>query len=66
MATAATDTAAIHGVCDSRLQGLRDGFAENFAQGGEVGATTARASTTSISGRCTRRSARRRAVCGNL
>lgn len=41
MATAATDTAAIHGVCDSRLQGVRDAFAENFAQGGEVGATVA-------------------------
>jgi CubicO group peptidase (beta-lactamase class C family) len=41
MATAATDTAAIHGVCDSRLQGVRDAFAENFARGGEVGATVA-------------------------
>jgi len=41
MATAAIDTAAIHGVCDSRLQGVRDAFAENFAQGGEVGATVA-------------------------
>jgi CubicO group peptidase (beta-lactamase class C family) len=41
MGTAATDRAAIHGVCDSRLQGVRDAFAENFAQGGEVGATVA-------------------------
>ena len=41
MATAATDTSAIHGVCASRLQGVRDAFAENFAQGGEVGATVA-------------------------
>jgi CubicO group peptidase (beta-lactamase class C family) len=41
MVTAAIDKAAIHGVCDSRVQGLRDAFAENFAQGGEVGATVA-------------------------
>ena len=41
MVTAAIDRAAIHGVCDSRLQGVRDAFAENFAQGGEVGATVA-------------------------
>jgi CubicO group peptidase (beta-lactamase class C family) len=41
MVTAAIDRAAIHGVCDSRLQGVRDAFAENFAQGAEVGATVA-------------------------
>ena len=41
MVTAAIDRAAIHGVCDSRLQGVRDAFAENFAQSGEVGATVA-------------------------
>ena len=41
MATAGIDRAAIHGACDSRLEGVRDAFAENFAQGGEVGATVA-------------------------
>ena len=41
MVTTAIDRAAIHGTCDSHLQGVRDAFAENFAQGGEVGATVA-------------------------
>lgn len=30
---------AIDGICDSRLQSVRDAFAENFARHGEVGAT---------------------------
>ena len=41
MVTAAIDRAVINGVCDWRLQGVRDAFAENFAEGGEVGATVA-------------------------
>ena len=41
MVTGEIDRAAIQGVCDSRLQGVRDAFAENFAHGGEVGATVA-------------------------
>ena len=41
MVTAAMDRAAVHGVCDSRLQGVRDAFVENFARGSEVGATVA-------------------------
>ena len=32
---------AIDGMCDSRLQCVRDAFAENFALHGEVGATVA-------------------------
>ena len=32
---------AIDGTCDSRLRRVRDGFTENFAQQGEVGATVA-------------------------
>jgi len=32
---------AIDGMCDSRFQRVRDAFAENFGQGGEVGATVA-------------------------
>ena len=41
MGTAAIDGAAIHGGCDSRFRGVANAFAENFAQGGEVGATVA-------------------------
>jgi len=40
MATTAA-TVVIDGTCDSRLQRVRDAFAENFAQPGEVGATVA-------------------------
>src|SRR5438034_710267 len=41
MVTAAVDKAAINGVCDSRLQRVREAFAENFGRCGEVGATVA-------------------------
>ena len=34
-------SAAIDGICDARLQGVREAFAENFAQHGEVGAAVA-------------------------
>ena len=33
-----TTTIAIQGVCDPRFQGVKEAFAQNFADYGEVGA----------------------------